>query len=121
MNVETVPLDAPPDALPPMVRRLLDLVGREAVARLLEEGGRIYVPPQPAAEHRLTRLVGLSAASKLAEEYGAEWLELPQCTGAERARRNEYIRAQVAAGSPRGPLAKKFGLSLRQLRRIVGC
>lgn len=118
--MEALPLEAPTDVLPPTVRRLLTLVDRDVVARLLAEGGRIYVPPQPTAEHRLTKLVGMKAATLLAEHFGADWLEIPRCVGAERTQRNDFIRAQVAAGVSRTSLAERFELTLRQLRRIVG-
>ena len=67
------------DKAPPMIDRLIDLIGEQATLALINErGGRlVYVPPQSNDRSELAKIVGLDAALKLGQEFGRETMVVP--------------------------------------------
>lgn len=99
---------------------LAELLGEQGLAALCAARGgrRVYVPRSVCAGHWLAELLGPEAADALAWRYGGCRIEIPEL-GARRANRNEEIRRCHAAGASMADVADRFGLSERQVRRIL--
>jgi hypothetical protein len=85
------------------------------------EGGVIYIPAL-IAEHsgrQLVELVGIDDALRLITAFGGTYLFFPSIERASRPRRDKAIAEQVRSGSRMAAVACAFGLTERQVRRIV--
>ena len=109
------------DDLPPSLKRLVDAIGLKATLALVSHHGgiRLYVPKRVKPGHRLTRQIGLQGARALAACFPGELLFVPRAAGALRALRNKEIRAQHAAGDSAATIARKVGLTERQVFTIL--
>ena len=96
------------------------LIGSEGLRRLAERRGgrRLYVPCSVRAGHWLAGALGPEAAERLAFRYGGCRIAIPEL-GLSRANRNEEIRRCHAAGAGAADVADRFGLSERQVWRIL--
>lgn len=96
------------------------LIGPEALRRLAARRGgrRLYVPRKVRPLHWLAVLLGQDAADALAFRYGGCRIDIPTL-GLSRANRNEEIRRCRVAGASLAHVADRFGLSERQVRRIL--
>jgi len=65
-------------------------------------------------------VLGLDAVVGLARNFGGELLYIPRVERFEREGRNRMIRAERKAGAGTKELAIHWGLSDRQILRIVG-
>jgi len=111
------------DLLPPTAAQMVAVIGLEAVLALVEAcgGARVYVP-QPQAlgvDHTLVRALGLDAAERLAAHYGGDAITVPRCLAALRGARNRAIRERHAGGARPPSLARRFGLTERQVYAIL--
>lgn len=107
--------------LPPLMREIARLIGVGAVLKLSVRWGgvRLYVPlaENMSAAHPIACEIGLEAALKLAGAYGGEQgIDIARCVAAARAARNAEMLAQDAS---QRSLARRYGLSERQVRNIV--
>lgn len=107
--------------LPITLQEMDQLIGTKAVFQLVEKYGgiRFYVPQKIHADHELAKLIGMEAAEKLAREYGGSAHEIPRALLASIDRRNQEIKNEYKTHSQR-QLARKYGLTERQIRNIVG-
>ena len=99
---------------------LLELIGPEALRELsaARGGRRLYVPRSVRSGHWLAGALGPEVAERLAFQYGGCRIDIPEL-GVRRADRNEEIRRCHAAGASMADVAGRFGLSERQVRRIL--
>ena len=74
----------------------------------------------PDANRKLAEVIGVEAMLKLCERYGGESLYIPMTDAIYAAVRREWIRKEYAHhnSNPKW-LAKKYGLSEREVQRIV--
>lgn len=91
------------------------------IDKLLDQWGGlpVYVPRSPAADHPLVLIAGMEAAAALAAAYGGERIMIP--LGARR-RRNELVRRARelrAAGLNNCEIARRLGLHLRSVQRLM--
>lgn len=65
--------------LPPVLRRLSDMIGPEPILRMIEEaGGRtIFIPIRPRENSLIVKLVGMLAAERIAVEFGGLKISVP--------------------------------------------
>ena len=96
------------------------LLGEEGLAALCAARGgrRAYIPRSIRPGHWLAELLGSEAAGRMAFQYGGCRIDIPEL-GARRANRNVEIRRCHAAGASMADVADRFGLSERQVRRIL--
>ena len=108
--------------LPPSLQRLVEAIGVKATLALVSHHGgiRLYVPKTVKPGHRLTRQIGLQGARALAACFPGELLFVPRAAGALRALRNKQIRQQHAAGDSAATIARRVGLTERQVFTILG-
>lgn len=109
------------DLLPAALAEVADVIGFEPTLRLIEAfgGWRVYVPASPGADCELAQAVGVDTARRLAELCPMQYLAVPACTAALRARRNDEIRRRAARGEKPAELAREFGLTVRQTYKIL--
>ena len=98
------------------LRRLL---GDESAQALGERYGGTYlsVPRHYRADHPLVLLLGADAATRLIDRYGG--LRVYIATSAARDRRNDELRRGHQAGASVAVLAREYGMSERQVWRII--
>lgn len=114
-------------ALEPLLTRtmqpVVDAVGFDAaIAFVARFGGtRVWLRTAPAPSERcpVQRTVGEAAALELARALGAGWIDVPRCMTWLLARRNEEIVARFDGGESQNELALRFGITARQVRRVV--
>lgn len=85
------------------------------------EGGFIYIPLdfENRCGRDLISYVGLADARRLAIAFGGEYFFFPSMERAFKAHRDRAIAAQVRSGVRLALVACGFGISERQVRRIV--
>ena len=108
--------------LPHSLQRIVEAIGLKSTLALVSHHGgiRVYVPKTIKPGHRLTRQIGLQGARALAACFPGELLFVPRAAGALRMLRNAEIREQHAAGHSAAKLARRFGLTERQVFTILG-
>jgi len=110
--------------LSPIAAALVALIGRRLAMALMAHmngigPGYMYVPMRPKAGHLLVQIVGLVAAEKLCAVYGGRTIRVPQCDALRRARRDGEIRRMAAEGKPQTEIARRFGMTDRQVRNVL--
>lgn len=112
----------PTALLPPSLARLAEYCGDETMWLVWEHygGGHVRVPKTLPPEHHLVQTLGLARASALCATYGGEMLLIPSAHAARLAVRNAAIRASWASGDTQHALARRFGLTERQIVSICG-
>lgn len=100
---------------------LAAVIGPAALARLAELAGglELYVPTRLPCRGALAALPS-PAQEALVAAAGGSIVYVPRPRAAEREARDAAIRAAAAEGLSQRALARRFGLSQRHVRRIVG-
>lgn len=103
------------------VDELFHLLGADAFARLTAAKGglRILIPKTAYDGHELCGLVGLSGLSALVDVLGGCRFDVPKGAMVEAAARHAEIRRLRLAGRSESAVALQFGLTQRQVRRIM--
>ncbi|WP_225205367.1 hypothetical protein [Novosphingobium huizhouense] len=104
------------------------MAGEEAALAIakVRGGTEVYIPPNPAADHWLTRLIGREAAQAVAEELtcGLAGLrvEIPLGPAGHAARQRAKVDAMLAEGRSERDIALATGYTIRgiRLRRAKG-
>lgn len=114
--------DLPLHWLPPKLREVAEYCGESTARVLLTHfgGGHLFVPRIMPNEHRLAELLGLESASKLCRMYGGEVLQVPRAAQGLRRYRNVLIQKEYADGATQFDLARRYGLTERQVNKILG-
>lgn len=74
----------------------------------------------PDANRKLAEVIGVEAMLKLCERYGGETLYIPMTDAVYAAVRRKWIKDDyVRHGSNTRWIARKYGLSEREVQRIV--
>lgn len=107
--------------LPASVREMAKIIGRDKALLIAGscQNGRLYVPRNLHADHRLARLIGLPWARKLSDCWGGEIIYLAKCHELKCRYRNEAIRRWSSEGKTRRELADLAGLTERQIDNIL--
>ena len=112
-------------SLPESIRTLAALIGLPAASVLVNTYGGlvIHVPtgrnPNGKVKATLVDLLGDEAAQKLIINYGGERLNIPRCQADWRDTRDRQIIAEFSAGVPAGRLARRYGMTDRNVRNIL--
>lgn len=118
-----LPADIDASLLPGVLREMVSCIGLQATLRIVEHYGgvRLYVPVEIEADHPIAQMIGLDAARKLAAEYGGQdHFDIPRAAAALRAVRARQIRADRATGMTHRALARKYHLTERWIRHVLG-
>lgn len=85
-------------------------------------GVRLHVPLPTSlhAEHPLVLALGVDAAMRIAEYFAGERLEVPKADEWKLAARNAAIRQAYALGDSQSTLARRYALTERHIRNILG-
>lgn len=115
---------APPEALDGVLGELVDLVGIQATLAIVERWGgiRMYAPEPRSLhpDHPLVEAVGQDAAEAIAAQFQSEPVLVPRAVALVRRVRNHRIRTEHRRdGDSAAVLARRYGLSLRQVRYIL--
>lgn len=110
--------------VPKMVVEWIDLMGVNPAMALVNSypGMQIKVPVglnDGLTKQRLVRILGLKAAEAFIDRHGGEHLTIPRCAGLMRSQRNAKIIAAYDGGETLNELALAYGLSVRQLRKVL--
>jgi hypothetical protein len=101
----------------------VELIGLAATLNLVEHFGgliALYVPRDIEPEHPIAQAIGITAARKLAAHYGTDCLRnIPRCVDGLRRIRDAEIHARREAGESPARLALAFGLTERNVWRIL--
>lgn len=107
--------------IPESMRDVADAIGEEATVGLLfaYAGGRLYVPNAENLfeSHPLVLAVGPEAAEALARRIGGQYLDVPR--GHRNEARNREIMRRWRAGRAPEQIALDYGISWRQVYRII--
>lgn len=106
--------------LPPLMRRLVKLIGlRHTVALIAARPGvRVYVGVQPERCGVLREIMPFEAVEKLCHEMPGETLELPTGKKLLAQLRRHSIRSMRARGLSQERVATAVGLTRRWVRNI---
>jgi Mor family transcriptional regulator len=98
---------------------LAEAVGEAQARRLIDTmgGASLYIPRHPSGT--MLQRMTLAEAEALCAQLGGESVEIPRCYGDKLALRDDSIRADAAAGVSRRDLALQYGITERQIRRII--
>jgi hypothetical protein len=117
-------IDLPTHLLPPKLREIAEYCGIETAMLLLEHAGGRYVsvplPEHLHALHQLVEWLGVERASVFCRQYAGELIQVPKAAAAIRAIRDRKIREDRRAGASMSNLARRYGLTHRQITNIVG-
>lgn len=104
--------------LPPVARELHDLLGPDALARLVCDFGglEIRVPQQDSPTHPLARCLGPEAWPILFEHRPGEYLTIPRLAHVRSLIRRRGIIADRQAGYTANETAKRHGVTSRWVR-----
>ena len=99
--------------------RLRALAGEDAAAALVQKlGGRnLVIPATVRTDHWLTHLLGEDAMRRVVYRMAGARVYVP--TQSLTAARNRLLRKESAAGASAAGLAARYGLSQRQVTRIL--
>jgi hypothetical protein len=99
-----------------MLQDLVDLIGKDAAARLIDifGGTRLYIPHSPQDDDLLTGSLGHEAAFKLARIYGGDRIEVPNPTP-RRAR----ILELRETGCSIDAIARNLGCTRRRVFQVL--
>jgi hypothetical protein len=99
---------------------LADLLGPTTAALLIERLGGlpIYIPVCPAPGSALVLAIGHAAAARLCDAYAKETLLLPSRHAAATRARQRQIRYDLDRGLPVHEVARRHGMSVRQIYNI---
>jgi len=112
-------------ALPESIRTLADLIGLPAASVLVKTYGGtvIQIPSGRKAEGKrlceLVQVLGFDAAEALILNYGGEHFTVPRCQADWRADRDRQMIAEYNAGMKPGSLARRYGMTDRNVRNIL--
>ncbi|WP_338665011.1 hypothetical protein VQH23_07500 [Pararoseomonas sp. SCSIO 73927] len=104
----------PPPAVPAELSPIADLIGREALLRLIETHGgtRLFIPERPVEGSVLTGAVGLPAALALSSRMAGTYLKVPLA----RAWRAAILR-HYGATNPQ--IARALGVTEGAIERML--
>lgn len=93
----------------------------DEIERFLAQWGGtpLYIPAHVAPEHPLVRLAGPSVASALARRYGGERILVPLGARWRRIALRRRVLELRAAGLSAVEVARRLGLHLRQVQRLM--
>lgn len=97
---------------------LESVIGHDALLALCRVygGTPLYVPQQVPQGHNLPLVIGCGAAKALAEVFGGDRIDVPAMVAQTT---HAQIRRLRTEGVTTVELARRFGYSVRQVRRIV--
>lgn len=114
----------PTHLLPPKLREIAEFCGDETALLLLEHAGGGHVAvPQPDNLHPMHQLVewlGPVLARSFCQAFSGEIIQIPKAAAAMRIVRNRQIREERLAGASLFTLARRYGLTERQVMVIAG-
>lgn len=108
--------------LPPMLRRLVRIVGEAPAYKLVERWGGTYIvlPVRPTQEHELAEMVGLQGLAAMIQEWPpGQPLQIPKPDSVLRQVRHERVRVLRAEGHTLKDTAMLTGYSIRQVISIL--
>lgn len=110
----------PRHLLPPKLLEIAEYCGDETAMNLLHHygGGHLCVPQQVDALHQLSQVLGPKAAAEFCRNFSGETIQIPKAAKAFRALRNTEIRRLRKEHEPLFNVARKFGLTERQVLTI---
>ena len=105
--------------LPFFLQELIDLLGQEEALKFVSLfGGQCkYIPHNPHRS-KLRHELSLDGLEKLAKVMGGVEVEVPMLVHFERQVRNQAIASALKQGISRSVLARKYGLTVRQIANI---
>ncbi len=110
------------EALPKSLREMADIIGIEAVVKLVEAKGgtALYVRRLSSPHWVVESIIGEQKAKLLGENYGSETIYIPKCSGIKTETRNHNIRAMYDNGESADTIARKYMIGSRSISNILG-
>ena len=110
--------------LSPMASTLVAILGRRKAMAMMSSiaasnKGTMYVPAIPRPTHKLVKIVGQAAAESLAQLYGGRNVSVPKCAAIQQSARHAEIIRLVAEGVPQVEVARRFGMTDRNVRHVL--
>ncbi len=105
----------------PLLAELQRVIGMANTLKLVEHWGgvNLYVPAAMPRNHRIARVIGEEAAELLSRHFGLERIIVPLAHSYKTALRDAEIYRQHKAGEPAPALARKHGLTVRSVWKIL--
>lgn len=110
--------------LPPTLREIHDLLGRQGTLALVERygGTHVHVPRRCRDDHELAVLLGRGPAARFIHHFAGVRLYVAKMDAVLRAARDSEIRRLYDSGLSAARLVQKHGLSERRIWSILkGC
>lgn len=110
-------------ALPGVLGEIADVAGVDAALEIarVRGGTQIYIPPNPGADHWISRLVGLENARAIAEQLtcgvGGRRVELPLGPRGHAETQRARVDAMIRENRSERDIAIATGYSIRGVRR----
>ena len=122
MNGTTELTDIRMEDLADSMREIAELIGLKPALRLIASHGGcdLIIPTECGPQHPVCRAVGTAAAGKLATRFGGDRIYIQNLKSIEGRRRVQNIREDSMKGLSNKALAQRYGISVRQVRTIVG-
>ncbi len=105
--------------LPERMQELIDLIGlTDTYTLVCKLGGQdVYIPKYPDRS-KLIGLLPRDSVATLSEIYGGTYLALPTSRQIDNQERNQTIIKALKNGESRASVARRFGISVRQVANI---
>jgi hypothetical protein len=106
--------------LPKRTAELASVIGLEATLIIVKQfgGTHLNIPKKAKPQHPLVSCIGFAAFKKLCHYYGGTPLEIDLCADLIRQHKQQLIIEGINAGMTHAQLARQFGTTERQIRRI---
>jgi NaMN:DMB phosphoribosyltransferase len=106
--------------LPKRTAELAGVIGLAAALVLVKEfgGTHLNIPAKAKPSHKLVAYIGMAAYEQLCHYYAGTKLEIDLCAGIINKQKEQLIVNAIAMGRTNAVLARKFGTTERQIRRI---
>lgn len=106
------------------VESIIDILGIEFMRKLATKLSGLEIK-MPAAvnlhpDHKLVVALGLEDAARLCGVVKGELLSIPHGRTPYYLKRREYFTRAVNEGKPIADMAKELGVTMRQVRRVLG-
>lgn len=112
-------------ALPGILAEIAEAAGEDAALAIarVRGGTEIYVPPNPGADHWISRLVGLERAQAIADKLTCSLIgrrvELPLGPHGHAEQQRAKVDALIREGRSERDIALATGYSIRGVRKRV--
>gem|GEM_PF-829650 len=106
--------------LPKRTQELASVIGINFALILVKEfgGTHLNIPKKPKPDNKLVAYIGFDAYKKLCYYYASTQIEIDLCEKLLVQKRNMEIKNAIESGMTNAQIARQFGTTERNIRRV---